>query len=220
MPWRSQLADNSIDAIVAAAPPDATTEVALSCAAAGKPVMATKPLWDHPERITAPFYVDFWRLWSAAHVEARDSGRYVHFTLVGNGPFRDFPGGLDYGPHVMAAAMYCLGTDLEISSCYRHSHDDYVDWPGNGGEHFTAELYGGARCAHISFGNGHPSGCRMIEDAEEDSLTIGTEPKVEILQRFCQSFLNDISEGFADTRLLELSHCGMAALRKIRDLAK
>src|SRR5690242_19021703 len=33
-PWRDQLADKSIDAIIAVAPPEISTEVALACAAA------------------------------------------------------------------------------------------------------------------------------------------------------------------------------------------
>lgn len=55
---------------------------------------------------------------------------------------------------------------------------------------------------------------------EEEGTRIGSEEKSAVLRRFCQSFLDDISEGFVDTRLLNLSKRGMEELRKIREMAK
>ena len=231
-PWRSQLADKSIDAIVAVAPPEVTTEVALTCAAAGKPVMATKPLFDHPETIWAPFYVDFWRLYSDLHWEwslHREKYTTAMIQLEGSGPFRSFPGALDYGPHVVAQlfdAWRCYEPVLVKAA--RRTAEVTPE-----GEVFWAEyrlgVPDGEHKAYLEFGNGSSFPRRNIHlsygsrgeclTAFEEGTRIGTEEKSTVLQRFCQSFLNDIHEGFVDTRLLELSRRGMAELRKIREMA-
>lgn len=204
--WRALLERPDLDAIIAVAPPEVTTEVALACAAAGKPVMATKPLFDHPASIRAPFYVDFWRLWSEAQREPETN----HFSLYGPGPVRDFPGGFDYGPHVMAAMLDRPGFRLVHGFMWEHNTGEMIDVvfeSANGGQ-----FYG-------EFGNGAKDAVRNVWGHDETPLAIGTEPKDQILQRFCQSFLNDVSEGFVDTRLLNLSRDGMRELRKIREMA-
>jgi len=218
-PWRSQLADPSIDAIIAVATPEVTTEVAMACAAAGKPVMATKPLFDHPETIRAPFYVDFWRLWSEAHARGK-TVRNPSIVLLGHGPFRSFAGAYDYGPHVLAAAMdWCGTTDLEITQCLRIDPSDYVDYAGNGGEQFQVGFRGLGCSVSTQFGNGAPDGIRSICGQAEQASRIGSEEKSAVLRRFCQSFLDDLSEGFVDTRLLNLSRDGMRMLRQVREMA-
>jgi len=228
--WEAQLLDPSIDAIIAVATPEVTTEVALACAAAGKPVMATKPLFDHPETIRAPFYADFWRLWSLDYQAARDvfrravmrddqdDSRRFSINLFGSGPFRDFPGAFDYGPHVVAMFMDLIGPDgMALNKATRLSSVDGetfdVEWVGHGDRlHFRA-----------CFGNGSPSASRSFGHPEhqvyEESSHIGSEEKSVVLRRFCQSFLDDISEGFVDTRLLNLSRDGMRELRRIREMA-
>jgi hypothetical protein len=176
--------------------------------------MATKPLFDHPETIRAPFYVDFWRLWSAAHTKMRDEetgdGR---FWLYGSGPHRSFPGAFDYGPHAMAAALD-IDDSIEIELPLLTG--------GPPGEVFSVLVNCLRRHRKLSlvYGNGASVAVRDIWGSEETPLAIGDEPKDQILQRFCQSFLNDIAEGFVDTRLLELSRRGMQELRKIREMAK
>lgn len=231
--WQAQLADKSIDAIVAVAPPEITTEVALACAAAGKPVMATKPLFDHPASLRAPFYVDLWRLWSADYQRlragflgdviggvARPDGAPFVIALYGSGPYRSFPGALDYGPHVLAMMLDISGRDgFTVTSAQRIERD--------GGEHFSVEANWSAcgigGCFQASFGNGATGAVRAFGQLGamvfEESSRIGSEEKSAVLQRFCQSFLDDISEGFVDTRLLELSRRGMEELRKIREMA-
>jgi hypothetical protein len=229
MYWPAMIADKSIDAIIAVAPPEVTTEVALACAAAGKPVMATKPLFDHPETIRAPFYVDFWRLWSEAHRELRritdspewppDPNNEIHWRLCGSGPFRSFPEIFDYGPHVMAAIQ-------DLMPLYSWS-DPWICESHNGGQTFAIKGSGrglGYWNFRASFGNGTavPSRKFFLPGklvCVEEATRIGTEEKSAVLQRFCQSFLNDIHEGFVDTRLLELSRRGMQELRKIREMA-
>lgn len=230
MPWRDQLADKSIDAIIAVATPEITTEVALACAGAGKPVMATKPLFDHPETIRSVFYVDFWRLWSADYLAARDAfrgalarddmddARRFAIELFGSGPFREFPGSLDYGPHVVAMLMDLIGSHgmaLDKATRLPSSEGELfnVEWIGHGDRlNFRACFGNGACSASRSFG--HPG-----QRVHEDGLLIGSEEKSAVLQRFCQSFMNDVSEGFVDTRLLNLSRDGMRELRKIREMA-
>lgn len=222
-PWRDQLTDKSIDAIVAVAPPEVTTEVALACAAAGKPVMATKPLFDHPERITAPFYVDLFRLWSAAHQNAKASGDYVSIVLKGSGPMRDFPGMFDYGPHAVAAVL-----DIADGRSVRLA--DAVNMSSELGELYGAqyvlggELTSGGGLIDIEFGNGATGGVRSVsthrhgdvETVRETPTHIGHEQKEVVLRKFCASFLSDVSEGFVSTTLLDYSREGMRLLKEIR----
>ena len=223
-PWREQLTDPRIDAIIAAAPPDITTEVAIACAAAGKPVMATKPLWDHPERITAPFYVDFWRLWSDAHretkrayLEAKKIPRVFNYVrkLTGSGPMRDFPGAFDYGPHVLA----------EVLDIYGEFPDWRVKFESDAkGERVFAGL-GGPLSAHVEFGNGFDEPERVLGEADgvlyqEEGAVIGSQPKQAVIEAMCRAFMADVAEGFTDTRLLELSRESTRMIRRIREMAK
>lgn len=215
-PWRDQLADKSIDAIIAVAPPDVTTQVALACAAAGKPVMATKPLWDHPERITAPFYVDFWRLWSEAHQAALRGRIDFHaLNLYGSGPLRDFPGAFDYGPHVMAAVLDLAGDEVVELRAARKL-------PCDQGELFEADLLvgEGKRLVHTKFGNGSIQSIRTLWGHDEAPTHLGGEPRDAIMQKMCRAFISDVQEGYVDTRLLRLSRDGMQLLRRIREEAK
>lgn len=207
IPWRDQLADKSIDAIVAVAPPDVTTEVALACAAAGKPVMATKPLFDHPEQITAPFYVDFWRLWSEAQRDRESDNFFLH----GAGPIRSFPGAFDYGPHVMAAILN-IDPMATLVSCRR--------LPTETGELLECDMEMHVGTAVAYFGNGSKAPVRDIWGHTETPTHIGNEPKEAIMQKFCRSFMSDVSEGFVSTDLLNYSREGMRLLRQIREEAK
>lgn len=226
-PWRDQLADKSIDAIVAVAPPEVTTEVALACAAAGKAVMATKPLFDHPERITAPFYVDFWRLWSEAHQSAKASGDCVSIVLKGAGPHRDFPGMFDYGPHCVAAVLdIAAGRSVRLVDYHRsdcQSGEVYLAQYMIGGE-----LVRGGTLVDIEFGDGATEGIRRVhwhderaaDTVHETPTHIDLEPKEAIMQKFCRSFLSDVSEGFVSTTLLDYSREGMRMLREIREKSR
>lgn len=254
-PWREQVDDKSIDAIIAVATPEVTTEVALACAAAGKPVMATKPLFDHPEQIRAPFYVDFWRLWSRGWQHMKGPPHPHHsswsFRMLGNGPIREFPGLFDYGPHLMAflGDLYGIRSNGGRGFEIKYAHEAACDQ----GELFS---FGGDEGWSASSGNGKDLGkhsrsithhgftrerdqelCASLEETSEfirfsgpvgygkDGRTFGDSVELEeskdlILRRFCQSFLSDISEGFVDTSLLEMSRKGMADLRKIREMAR
>jgi Predicted dehydrogenases and related proteins len=211
VPWRDQLADKSIDAIVAVAPPEVTTQVALACAEAGKAVMATKPLFDHPATIRAPFYVDFWRLWANAHLETKDQRRY---DLFGSGPLRAFPGAFDYGPHVMAAILDKFPR-RRLAESVRMQSD-------NGGELFSytfRDMETGLFTAGI-FGNGAPESQRNVWGHEETPTHIGNQLKSDVMKAFCSSFIADVQEGFVDTKLLNYSREGMRLLRQIREMAK
>jgi hypothetical protein len=222
MPWRDQLADKNIDAIVAVAPPEVTTEVALACAEAGKAVMATKPLFDHPATIRAPFYVDFWRLWSEAQwkVKAMPS-LYLRrgVTLVGCGPIRAFPGAFDYGPHVMAAA---LDAGVPLGGALAHiGKDEALADANNGGETFVLNVKSeNYETIPLRFGNGCAESIRTIWGDAETPLAIGDEPRADIMKNFAQAFLNDVTEGYADSRLLNYSRESMRLLRQIREMAK
>lgn len=222
MPWRSQLTDKSIDAIIAVAPPEVTTEVALAAAAAGKPVLATKPVWTHPEKLTNVWAVDFWRLWSKSHETARERiaanpDADVCINLYGNGPFRSFPGAFDWGPHVIAAVA-----DLFPEYWIMGANKINV----GAGETFRVHVAdnGSDRSITLYFGNaqeGPTERSYMVGDWREDErdTRIGSEEKADVLQRFAQNFLDDIAEGFVSNRLLDLSRKSTADIRKIRELA-
>lgn len=220
--WRSMIERPDLDAIIAVAPPEVTTQVALACAAAGKPVMATKPLFDHPETIRAPFYVDFWRLWSKSHAAASlavavNPNADVCINLYGNGPFRSFPGAFDWGPHVIAAVAD-LFPDYWIMGANKINV--------GAGETFRVHVAdnGSDRSITLYFGNaqeGPTERSYMVGDWREDErdTRIGSEEKAWVLQRFAQSFLDDIAEGFVSNRLLDLSRKSTADIRKIREMA-
>lgn len=263
IPWQDMIADKNIDAIVAVAPPEATTEVALACAEAGKPVMATKPLFDHPATIRAPFYVDLWRLYSRGWRLFTGPPYPAHcstnYELHGSGPFRDFPGGLDYGPHVMAWVFSQYGLGLEQGGAQRGPMLKYAHRiASEQGELFSV---GGAGW-EARFGNGSPGKGAAIDHSGRSARRVGfsgktempdffmswtetpttitfegpvgyaangndygakvivVERKEDVLREFCQSFLDDVSSGFADTKLLCYSREGMKLLEQIREMAK
>ncbi len=105
------------DLVVVAADPKTTTEVALYCAENCIPCVATKPLLEHPQLIGAPFFVDFWRLYSAPFAVFRSQvigPVSCEIDFVGNGPFRETIDGLDdWGPHAFSFANSLLGARVE-----------------------------------------------------------------------------------------------------------
>jgi hypothetical protein len=221
--WQWMLDRKDVDAIVAVAPPEVTTQVALAAAEAGKAVMVTKPLYDHPATIRAPFYVDFWRLWSRAQWKVKaNPSLYLRrgVTLVGCGPIRAFPGAFDYGPHVIAAALDA-GVPLGAGPLTHLGKDTTLPDANNGGETFSLtikpENYEGIP---LRFGNGCAESTRTIWGDTETALAIGDEPRADILKTFAQAFLNDVTEGYADPRLLNYSRESMRLLRQIREMAK
>jgi len=219
MPWRDQLTDKSIDAIVAVATPEVTTEVFLACCAAGKAVMGTKPLWETPETIRAPAWVDLWRLWTFGHrvtKEAweKDPTKELVVNLYGDGPFRDFPGSLDYGPHVMATLLD-IQPGLHVKSAEKLN--------GGNGELFRVTFGPGNITAHI--GNaGQGRSDRRLTYGETEWIEAGDyswgERKDNAIQSMCKAFMADCYEGYGDTRLMDLSRNGMRLLRQIREVAK
>jgi hypothetical protein len=109
---------NSCDLIVVAADPETTTEVALYCAENCIPCVATKPLLAHPQLIGAPFYVDFWRLYSKPYEVFKTQvvgPVYCEINFLGSGPFRESHDGLDdWGPHAFAFAQDLLGVRASV----------------------------------------------------------------------------------------------------------
>ena len=219
MPWRDQIADKSIDAIVAVAPPEVTTEIVLACGEAGKAIMGTKPLWNVPDTIRAPAHVDFWRLWTFGHRATKeawekDPSKELLCNLYGDGPFRDFPGSLDYGPHVMAALLD-IQPGLTVKSAKKLN--------GGNGELFRVEFGPGNIVAN--FGNaGQGRGDRRLAYGDTEWIEAGEQSwgmrKDDALRAMCRAFIADCHEGYGDTRLMDLSREGMRMLREIREVAK
>lgn len=220
--WRPLIEDKSVDALVLCATPEVVTEAALACAAAGKPCLATKPLMlETPPAISAPLYVDFWRLWSEGWQRFREEyavGTYpLAIDFFGGGPVRTFPGSLDYGPHVVAFLHEMCIREWRAAAFL----------PAQQGELLLATGEHEGRYWSARFGNGATSGERklvsgiaLVEDPDFIRCNGGVpERKDLVLQAFCRSFASDVLEGFANDRLLRLSCDGMQELRKMRELA-
>lgn len=213
-----------IDALVLCAPPDVTTEVALACAAAGKPVMATKPLMlTEAVPIRAPFYVDFWRLWSEAferYAKARTT--VVNVLMTGSGPIRGFPGLLDYGPHAMAY-LHRLLADVKIERAAYDKRAQQGELLVADGPGFTFQAGNGDTEGYRSIQSPAPiAGWNIILDETPEHMVFGEfkEPKELVIRRMCRSFMNDIAEGFVTTEHLDLSCAVMRDLAEVRRLAE
>lgn len=218
--WRDQMADKSIDAIVAVAPPDVTTEVFCACVESGKPVLGTKPLMAHPARTTAPAYVDFWRLWSVSHRGARerinvDPIAPLTINLYGNGPFRSFPGALDYGPHVFAAALdLCPDVEFGRSEKINSGLGETFRIIGKSGRRRVTLYYGNAQ-------DGPAERSYRVGDwcERENGENIGNETKSAAVRAMCKSFMSDVAEGVADARTMNLSRESMRLLQLVTSQA-
>jgi hypothetical protein len=214
-PWRDQLEDPRIDAIVAAADPETTTAVALACAAAGKPCMATKPLMvTEMPALTAPLYVDLWRLWGDRWKRAKDAIKAYGITNIdftGLGPFRSFPGMFDYGPHAVA---FLLDLDARPHLCPEARYSGDLA----GGDRLTAHFLVNGHVVTLRVGSGWPSPVRQI--STRNQRVLWDEPptldKSGEIRAMCQSFLNDIHESNVSTYTLDLSIRGMRLLQEAR----
>ena len=68
----------------------------------------------------------------------------------------------------------------------------------------------------VKFGNGSDKAVRRIGSRVEIGHYIGQETKASVLESFCRSFCDDVSEGFPDTKLLTYSREGARMLAEIR----
>lgn len=223
-PWRAQLEDPRIDAIVACADPETTTAVVLACAAKSKPCMATKPLMltEMPE-LRSVFYVDLWRLWgdrwSSAKGQLRDMvpGHEAVLNFCGTGPVRSFPGSLDYGPHAMAFLIDAFG-HIEVLSATNETD-------GNS-ERLRIEVSAGGGRFHVAVGNGFPESQRSISVMLNPGgpYTVWDEPitldKSGEIRAMVRSFLDDISMSNVSAYTLQLSISGMRLLQEARKMAE
>ncbi len=239
--WKDLLVPG-IDALVICGPPEVTTEVGLACADAGKPCMATKPLMlEEVPLISAPFYVDFWRLWShtwqrLSHYAEEDSRpRTLSVSMLGTGPYRSFPGLLDYGPHAAVFIRSITRDGISVKSALLHNEDAI------GGEVISATYTDGHSMLVGNGWQGKPSRGAILdtgfsgtlqwdEDPENTTLwgpneagtiiKLESEPKALAIQRMCAAFLAAIGKGSANTAYLELSCAAMRDLRAIGELAR
>lgn len=228
--WSELIEDREVDAVVCVAPPDVTTECAIACAKAGKPVMATKPLMlTESVAIRAPFFVDFWRLWSEAFAYGIPKlTEKTEVVFEGHGPIRSFGGLEDYGPHAFAYVRKLLGlTSQTLTTRSVLKLDSSLD----GGELYRVESADGRWI--VQTGNGAPVGYRavscelgksMVKIIDETSEHMRAFPsfkedKSKAIRAMCRSFMNDISEGFVTTEWLDLSCAVMRDLAEVRRLA-
>ncbi len=221
-----------LDAVVAVASPEVTTEVATACARAAKPCLATKPLLltGAPTGTSAAslkqlLYVDLWRLyspvWSAFKLGCQESRLVsVKATFVGNGPFRSFSGALDYGPHALAFVLDMFG-EFRVEEAWRGSRDGK-------GEVCTLRCVAGGVPIEIVFGNGARQTEKLVQcETAAGKLTfVETEDhqylsgdacllscnRAEALRRFCVAFLDG-----APSRTFEVS---VLAQQLLNDLSQ
>lgn len=115
-----------VHAVVVAAPPSVTREVAEEMVMRGVPVLATKPLLGAEDILEkwmgSPFAVDYVHLHSPlmkklmteideqSHIGV--TVRKIDCRFLGDGPVRRFSPLLDYGPHAISAAMELLSTPM------------------------------------------------------------------------------------------------------------
>ena len=158
------VAMDDLDLIVCAADPVTTTHAAFLGVENCRPVLATKPLLRHPTHIAAPFVVDLWRLvsqpWaSLVKIVSREEIIHVEVHMSGAGPYRDFPGVFDYGPHAMAF-LYHLGIVFDIRTfdavALESPKGELIGVSGKG-------TRGGKKCSiELVIGNGGTEGVREV----------------------------------------------------------
>lgn len=117
LPWTEM--HNWVDAVVLAATPPISSEIALICAMKGFPVFVTKPLLNSEEivikRKPAPFAVDYVHLHSPIMKALYDfadmkkrKGAFVEKVkseFWGQGPVRVLTSLFDYGPHAISVVL-------------------------------------------------------------------------------------------------------------------
>lgn len=225
---------DGLDLVIAAADPVMTTRIAIACAERCLPCVATKPLLSHPMITGAPFYVDFWRLWSLPYLEFKErvtKGPWrCAVNFQGDGPYRETMGGLDdYYPHV-SAFLHDLWGRYYVGSSIR--------FPTDRGEGFS--LLSGMESLPVSIlvGNGfdhsqrkievaNGTGIHALEEFSDGTITYThgggkiTSTKTDALRRFARHVLRVVREEIPrDDRTLMYSILSRGEIAKIRELAE
>lgn len=222
----------SVDAIVAAAPPDPTAAAVRLASAFGVPVLATKPLFvEELIDVRATVFVDFWRLWSPCYRALKEivtghSVVEVEVTMCGEGPYRSFPGAFDYGPHAIAYLLDLVDEPLVVEGSTRLACGR--------GELFHVTGRAGDTRFELHMGNGAPRGQRKLNIAssdgrvyqlleEPDSIvllrertTIMSTPKDRCLDPMVGNFLCRVATGRHDEWSLTMSSMANNMLHRIR----
>lgn len=145
LPWVEM--HNWVDAMVIAATPPITAEIALLCAMNGFPVVATKPLLNVEEMVIkrkpAPFAVDYVHLHSPIMKELynltdkkKSSGisiEKVKSEFWGQGPVRVMGSLFDYGPHAISTVLELTTfRSIDVKRAYVDYIGDRERWTING----------------------------------------------------------------------------------------
>jgi hypothetical protein len=214
----------TVDGIVIAAPPQITLQLARQAAAAGMAVLATKPLQlPAPVQITAPFFVDYVRLWSKGYeqLKARVAGQAIQkieIEFFGPGPWRAFSSLDDFGSHALAFVHDLLGsqqvlTDLQASPVRhfernatlhavkaRAGHADIAIEVGNGAEFRRMRLVVVADgVGTVAYEELAPNGVLSV-----NGVTMLDEPQ-DPLAAMSAQFIEHARRGLADERFVQLS---------------
>jgi predicted dehydrogenase len=211
VPWPLML--KRVDAIIAATPPDITLAIATAAAQAGVPVWATKPLaLEQPIPITAPFFVDYVKLWSPIWTRFKRAQTLitdVEIEFYGDGPVRTFPGLLDYGAHALAYAHDLLGTEkLNIRTAA-------VTVKRRDGSHLvTTDAYDNGVPITITTGNGASVSRRRV--IVNGSAVYEDDPQEDPLGIAVREFLQHVRDKRAEPRWVNLSLAVAASLSKIQ----
>lgn len=217
----------AIDAVVAVAPPELTTDIALVCARAGVRCMATKPLLvadpgelgRESEALDADLYVDLWRLYATPWLALKDAARRsrileMRVEFVGNGPHRGFSGALDWGPHAVAFACDLLGASTaftRVSISNSTGRGELLDIRGMiSGTKVSLRVGNGAESVEKAvFVRTEAGDLELREDGNQihlaTSFGLAREcKKDEAVRRFCRAFLS--REKSPTLRLSSIAH--------------
>jgi predicted dehydrogenase len=213
-----------VDGIVIAAPPEITLQLARQAAAAGMAVLATKPLQlPAPVQITAPFFVDYVRLWAKGYTQlkalvAGHAIEKIQIEFFGPGPWRTFSSLDDFGSHALAFVHDLLGsqqvlTDLQASPVRHFERNatlhavkarvgdtDLALEVGNGAEFRRLRLLVVAKgLGSVVYEEAAPNGTLML-----NGEMILSEPQ-DPLAAMSAQFIEHAAQGLVDERFVNLS---------------
>jgi predicted dehydrogenase len=211
------------DAVVlATSSPEANLANALDCAAAGVPVLVTKPLMlEAPIELRAPFYVDYWRLWDPQYLALKHAVRAcgirkITSNFYGNGPIRGFPGLLDYGPHVLAYLHDLIEGDLVFEPPIIEKREDDAErvkvtgWIGQ--DDAGADFF-------FRTGNGFTDRRYDLVVTTKYGLDFSFESEatgVAAVSPMVRAFMDDVRTGRIDDKWMKMTVAITQDLKKIR----
>ena len=239
VPWTDMLGDETIDAVVAATPPDVTTEIFHACQAAKKPCLLTKPLLVEPGTMIAtttmvdyvhlfsPLWNDLWTLMASSKIYSMNA------ISTGTSSPRSFPASLDYGPHAMALILDAAGDEIRDLAVKNLS--SILTRRPDGSENLWAEMEIEGIRTTLSCGNIGPRATTffaqldwgaVIYSENDGEATLAIDGKIIVrdrdhdpLSRMVEKFLWNVTLTSDDDYLVQLSSKISSTLTEARSRA-